>query len=147
MEVIIMANEQKLTQEELEAKLKRLEELEAANAAQSGAAGSGDNSGEDKPDGDKKSFMDKAKDKAKGFWTLDLGLTPGKIVLAAVGIPAAILGIKAVYNKGVEAGKSEAELCALPDNDVEPQLALETTEPSVEATVDDYATEEVCEEE
>jgi hypothetical protein len=146
MEVIIMA-EQKLTQEELEAKLKRLEELEAANAAQSGAAGSGDNSGEDKPDGDKKSFMDKAKDKAKGFWNLDLKLTPGKIVLAAVGIPAAILGIKAVYNKGVEAGKSEAEFCALPDNDVEPQLALETTEPSViEATVDDYATEEVCEE-
>ena len=143
-----MANEQRLTQEELEAKLKRLEELEAANAAQSGATeGSGDGSG-NKPDDGKKSFMDKAKDKAKGFWNLDLGLTPGKIVLAAVGIPAAILGIKAVYNKGVEAGKSEAEFCALPDNDAEPQLALETTEPSViETQFSDDATEEVCEEE
>lgn len=142
-----MANEQNLTKEELEAKLKRLEELEAANAAQSGKTeGSGDNSG-DKPDDGKKSFMDKAKDKAKGFWNLDLKLTPGKIVLAAVGIPAAILGIKAVYNKGVEAGKSETEFCALPDNDGAEPLMLETTEPSVkEATVDDYATEEVYEE-
>ena len=139
-----MGNEQKLTQEELEAKLKRLEELEAANAAQSGTAGgSGDNG--DKTDDGKKSFMDKAKDKAKDFWNLDLKLTPGKIVLAAVGIPAAILGIKAVYNKGVEAGKSEAEFCALPDSGE--QLSLETTaEPEViEATVED-ATEEVYEE-
>lgn len=140
-----MINEQRLTQEELEAKLKRLEELEAANAAQSGATGSGDDNGDKADDGKKTGFVDKVKAGASKFW--NYSITPKKIATVLVVGGGAFLGFKFGYNKGHADAKTEAEFngtVSLPDNGE--QLALETTEPSViEATVDDYATEEVYE--
>lgn len=138
---------EKLTQEELEAKLKRLEELEAANAAKSGTPeGSSDNSG-DKTDG-KKRFTDKVKDGAKAFW--NYSITPKKIVTTIVIAGGAFLGFKCAYNKGHADALAESEFngTSLPDNGE--QLTLETTaEPTtvIEATVEDYAPEEVYEEE
>lgn len=141
-----MAEEKKLTQEELEAKLKRLEELEAANAAKAKTDDSGDG---DKSDdkGKKHGVIDKVKAGASAFW--NYSITPKKIVTGvAVGV-GLFLGWKVAYGKGKADAEAEAEFNspALPDNRTEP-LMLESAEPEIiEASVEDYATEEVYEDE
>ena len=143
-----MAEEKKLTQEELEAKLKRLEELEAANAAKAKTEVSGDGGDKSNDKGKKQGVIDKVKAGASAFW--NHGFTPKEIVTGvAVGV-GLFLGWKVAYGKGKADAEAEAEFNspALPDNGTEPLMLESAEKPEIiEASVEDYATEEVYEDE
>lgn len=128
-----MANEQKLTQEQIE-EIKKAAVAEAL-AAQSGAT-NGSDSG-DKADGKKTKFTDNVKRAFDKFW--NFSITPKKIATGVLIGGAAFLGLKYAYGKGQADAMAEAEFNgqALPDNGGE-QLALGTKDPQkvFEATVD-----------
>lgn len=133
-----MANEQKLTQEQIE-EIKKAAVAEALAAQQTAnAEGSGDS--EKTEDSKNPGFFTKIKEGASK--AINHKFSIKDVVIAAGVVTAGVFGIKYAYEKGVADGRSESEFegtVALPDNGTEP-LALETTaqpQEAFQATVSD----------